>query len=155
MKNFINEWRVASMTKKIGLIASICTILGLILSFYSSFVSSNEVNVNNNSQGAGGLIVGNNSGSVTINNNQQNSASTTLILRNPSGGVSGVVAEPNLSAATDPTKFVCRAITGTRVSLTGRTSEMNGIVMWKEISILDGDCSGKSGWVSISNLAYK
>jgi len=145
------------MTKKIGVIASVCTILGLCLSLYSSFASSDGEVVNNNvhGSGSGSIIMGSNSGTVTVYNNQKNENEKRLVLKNKKGGAAGIIKEPAISSLGDPTQIICYAIAGTPVALTGNTASMNGLGMWKEISVLEGECAGKIGWAATSNLAYE
>ncbi|EGR0849890.1 hypothetical protein EW081_23160 [Vibrio vulnificus] len=152
--SFINEWREMSMTKKITLVASVATILGLCISFYSTFASSKSTTVNQTINGNQNTTVGENSGTININVSDSASKEQRLVLRNSATGSSLVVSEPDVFAATDPSKHVCDAFAGTPVSLTGRTSNQNNMIM-HEVLILSGACKGKKGWASASVLSYE
>ncbi|MBR8842397.1 hypothetical protein [Pseudoalteromonas sp. JC3] len=148
------EWSKMSMLKKVSVAASFATIVGTLIAGYSAFVSSGEARVNQTINGEKNTVIGEVSGQLTINYNDTGSKSQNLVLRNRSTGVSLIISEPNIMAATDKSKHVCNAIAGTPVVLTGRVADMSGIPMWKEVSILKGDCAGKVGWASVSVLGY-
>ncbi len=144
-----------SITKKISVAGSFATILGVAIATYSAFVASSEQEINQVMNGDKNTVVGENSGHISINYNENSSNSKNLVLRNSTTGVSLVLSEPDITVVTDKTKHVCAVISGTPVSLTGKVSDINASPRWKEISILKGECAGKTGWVSASVLSFE
>jgi len=148
--NFIEEFKGLSTVKKIGLIASITGILG----FGISLVSSADT-VKQTINGDKNTVIGENKGSITINYGDAQLEAQRYVLRNRSAGISLIVSEPDISAATDKSKHVCNALAGTPIKLTGKSADMSGVPMWKEVIIQKGECAGKKGWASTSVISFE
>ncbi|EPV1122817.1 hypothetical protein ACV17F_000690 [Vibrio harveyi] len=152
--DFTNEWREMSLAKRISLIASCATVLGLFVSLYSTLASSNSTTVNQSVNGSQNTIIGENSGTVHVNVGGNSSNERKLVLRNSETGSSLLLSEPDMLAVMDVTKHVCEVIAGTPVSLTGRKFNQNNMVM-HELFVLEGECQGQKGWASSSVLSYE
>lgn len=149
--NIISEWTNMSNIKKVSFLSAVVTICGFFLSLYSEDASSLTQNIN----GSPKNVIGENNGTMIINQNEQIADSKGYVLRNSSVGVSLVLSEPDLMVLQDESKQVCNAISGTPISLTGRSVSSNNVPIWREVKIEAGDCSGKVGWVSSSLVSYE
>jgi len=142
------------MAKKIGIAASVAGILGVVISFYSTFVVSNEQpRINQTINGTKNTVIGKTSGSVIINYNSELDQQSKLVLKR----TLPVTSIPNLFATIqDTSKHICKsAYGGTSVTLTGKEHNENGLHLWKQVKINNGECSGKIGWVPGYELEYR
>lgn len=82
------------------------------------------------------------------------SSGQTISLENPNGGLSHITAGPGMMSASvseeDKDQSICTASPGTR----GVVEEQQVIDMlsYVKVKINDGDCQGKSGWTSVTNV---
>ncbi len=152
-QSVLKRYRGMSAMEKLGVFGSLASILGLVL----YFVTPQAISEQNNNQAITGSsnspAIGTNSGSVTINYN--NSHSKSAVLRNPSAGATLLVNKPTIMAASQPTMHVCMVPAGTSIMLTGRQANQGPVDMWREVTVIEGDCAGKTGWVAIENVSYE
>lgn len=138
--------------KHLTIWGSLASIIALGYSL-SSIADSTTLTVN----GSNNAVVGQNHGDININNYSSKDArseSDGLILRNMQAGLSLVMSYPSIASATDKSKHVCSAVSGTPIQLTGR-SHSEGYLEFKEIKILKGECKEKTGWVNNRLIAFK
>jgi hypothetical protein len=82
------------------------------------------------------------------------SSGQAVTLENPNGGLSHITAGPGMMSASvseeDKDQSICTASAGTR----GVVEEQQVIDMlsYVKVKINDGDCQGKSGWTSVTNV---
>ena len=78
----------------------------------------------------------------------------TVTLDNPNGGVSHITATPGLISASDAEEDsdlnVCRAPSGSHATI--EEEQVVALLPYVKVSVLDGDCQGKSGWTSKVNV---
>lgn len=142
-----------SFVVKVGFWGSIASIVGLAITFLPLTASSIEQQVVNGSKST---VIGENNGTINIGYGDSNqSAKKGHVLRNQQYGVALVVSKPDLNVITDKSYHICNAIAGTQIELTGRSLDMSGLSYWKEVAILSGECSGRVGWTTVSNISYE
>lgn len=139
--------------EKLGVFGSLASIFGIVLYFITPQAISEQNNNQAITGGSNSPAIGANSGSVTINYN--NAHSKSVVLRNPSAGATLLVSEPTIMAASQPSMHVCMVPAGTSIKLTGRKANQGPVDMWREVTVTEGDCVGKTGWVAIENVSYE
>lgn len=84
------------------------------------------------------------------------SVGSSVVLDNPNGGNSQLTQSPglaNVSGATDDESAeqnVCLAKSGTRATI--EEEQIVGMLPFVKVKVVDGDCQGKSGWISKVNV---
>jgi hypothetical protein len=78
----------------------------------------------------------------------------TVTLDNPNGGLSHITATPGLISASDAEEDsdlnICRAAAGSHATI--EEEQVVGLLPYVKVSVLDGECQGKSGWTSKVNV---
>lgn len=78
----------------------------------------------------------------------------TVTLDNPNGGLSHITATPGLISASDAEEDsdlnVCRAPSGSHATI--EEEQVVALLPYVKVSVLDGECQGKSGWTSKVNV---
>jgi hypothetical protein len=142
--------------KKVGIIGSICSIIGLGLAIWtygpqlrdSRSADNNSIEQNNNN-----IAIGQNSGSVVINGSSN--AERFLVLENPQGGSIVIHRLPGLDVALKPSNHICSVVGGTRVKKTGEKHKLSEVIFFEKIEILEGENAGVIGWVSNEFLTMR
>ncbi|MNR25255.1 hypothetical protein D3C85_1423940 [compost metagenome] len=139
------------MFSKIGLWGSVASIVALVYSL-SSTADQTTQNVN----GSHNTVVGENHGGININygSSVNGNNPNQLILKNSAAGSVLIRSETDMSTLTDKTTHICLAISGTPIQLTGR-EKTQGVMEYKEVKVLAGQCEGKIGWAAHEVIAYK
>ena len=143
-------------TKFLGTVASILGI-PLALALYwatPSGAGGDTVNISSSRQ----------SGGITANQVNINPSAVTTpvkekgyVLRSKNGATL-VIDSPDsgYAYAKDPNRQVCFAPAGTPVIPTERKVDGRGIKgYWREVTIIEGDCANKVGWVVGENLHWE
>jgi hypothetical protein len=94
-----------------------------------------------------------NTGNIIYNNSNSTGSAKRYVLRNSKAGVSLIVSEPIIDAATDTKKHVCMALAGTPVSVLDEKRE--SALVWRRVKIENGDCTGKTGWAAAENISFE
>lgn len=129
-------------------ISALVPVLNFIFPVASSH-ASDQATVN--TYGGNSPAIGINHGSVNINYREENPSKAKIyVLRNRSSGATGVLAEPRIETVVDPKSFICTALAGTPIELTGESTNM-----WRKIRILYGECANKTGWVAVENISFE
>ena len=102
--------------------------------------------------GLGFFFMGGNSQSevrnLSLNQGQE------VVIENPNGGLSHITAGPGMMSASvseeDREQSICTAKPGTR----GKVEEIQVIdlLSYVKVTMTDGDCEGKSGWTTKTNI---
>jgi hypothetical protein len=140
----------STISPKVAFVASIATILGFVVTFTSSGKETVKQIIN----GEKNTVIGENTGEITINYGASPSNTQTMVLRNERFGSALVLSEPSLDDIQNPKKQVCTASSNTPISLTGRKTKQ-GYLEWKEVTIMEGECKGKTGWASSNVIGYR
>ena len=138
--------------KKVSFWGSLASIVALAIA-----ITTNAQTTTQNISGNQNTVIGTTNAPVTINYNQESEVAVTktqLVLNNRDSGVSLVLSKPSISFVTDSSYYVCEALAGTPIELTGNTSS-EGFTSFKQVKILAGECQGKIGWASASVIKYK
>ncbi|PRD15220.1 hypothetical protein [Pantoea coffeiphila] len=138
------------MFNKIGVLASICTVLGFLVTIYTMTPYSNSAEVSQNIEGNGNVVLGGDNSTINVNNGRGDIQSKVLVLNRSTP----ILSVPEIFAATEKNKIVCYGIEGDEIKLTGRSKDNIGTIM-KEVQVLSSECINKIGWVVISSLSYR
>ncbi|MEJ4046168.1 hypothetical protein [Erwinia sp. SLM-02] len=138
------------MFNKIGVLASICTVLGFLVTIYTMTPYSNSAEVSQHIEGSGNVVLGGNNSTINVNNGRGDIQPKVLVLNKSTP----ILSVPEIFAAAEKNKIFCYGIEGDEVKLTGKSEDNIGTVM-KEVQILNSECINKLGWVVISSLSYR
>ncbi|TGG95231.1 hypothetical protein E4656_02080 [Natronospirillum operosum] len=96
--------------------------------------------------------IGSNTGTISIDQSVTVYPEPNKIyrLRNPGGGNPMVLPEPRLTSEYQP----CRVFQGTPIALTG-SSEMDRYLEFVEVTVLEGNCAGQTGWVTLGSVSIE
>ena len=120
----------------------------------TSQAKKNSDNTQQSQDGNGNVQV-NNQGEGTVLINPPTKHEKSHILENSLAGITLVKTIPGRKNLTDKSTHVCKAISGTSIKLLGEPLQKSASSEWQEIEIKDGQCKGKTGWVSTENIRYK
>ena len=136
--------------KKLNFWGTVASIVGLPLAlalYWATPTGAGGDTVNVNSSRQSGGITAN---QVNINGPVKEKG---YVLRNVKYGATLVADSPDFAVVYDPKRHVCFAIAGTPVIPTGNAEDWAVIKdYWQEVTIIDGNCANKVGWVASENL---
>lgn len=153
-KDILEKYRGLSVMQKLGIWGSIASIFGLVLTIFPFNASSENTNINN--IGSKNPIITNPSGDVNINYNEnKNESKRSYVLRNSQGGQPPLLLSPKLSFIIDTSKYVCTPIIGEKIQPLSERASEGGHEIWRKITVLEGDCKGKQGWVLTNDISIE
>lgn len=147
--------RRSGLVKKITLWGSLATIISLFVSiFWPQATSENQTTYGNQSPN-----ISNVQGNVSLTISGQSAsppAGKQYVLRNSRGGAVAILNTPRSGAVTDVKQHACEPIiSGTSIELLNDKSSGAGIDIWRKVKVIDGVCSGKIGWVMVSDISFE
>lgn len=152
-ENDITIKKGMTMTQKIGLIASIATIISTIVIFFPNDASSNQTSNGEQSpniQTKNGNSIVTYNPKTTNNNYYINSKTNSLSLEN-----SMLFPQPSVLKNRAKTSL-CTVESGSKIVLLGEKKDPNIMgITWLQVKIISGTCAGVVGWTGKEKLVRK